>query len=1322
MRTPSFILLPILCAAGLTAWALQPEPADTSVQPAALADQSPTADQLNLANQAGQAGVTVQWNRRLGTPLSIRGRNLGERRGYSRGTGLLARGLGNAAEDSVAILDNLSGLFRARDARQEFAAERVDTDALGFRHVRTAQFHRGLRVIGGELIVHFDRANQAYEVNGRYVPDVSLDVTPQLKPAEAVRTARQDLAAGGQPGGELIAGPELVVFALGAEPRLAYELALWHFDGKAGQFRWRCWVDALDGKILLRFNDVQKIAAPTANGSAATISGSILSGEGGGATNVTGWYENTGFYYLYDKSRFWYVYNVSSSSSYPDPNTYAYRSTAAWGTSDRTEMSAARNFDAIQAYFRTVHGRNSFDHGNAYARANIHEGTSYVNAYWDGDDFHFGDGDGVEANSLAVLDVCAHEYTHAVDEYTANLYYYGESGALNESFSDIFGACVEFYAQPDGRALYPNKSAGRSDWLMGEDAWLSSKALRDMRNPSNPTTVGSGNEQPSRYKGTYWYFGTGDSGGVHYNSGVQNFFFYLLCEGGSGTNDGLIYSVTGIGRTNAEKVAFRALAVYCGQYSDHAAVREAWISAAQDLNAAWVASAETAWSACGVGPTLPTVSTPFFNPPAGSYASAVAVTVTCATASARIYFTLDGNEPTDSSTRYTSAIPISADATLKAKAYKDGMQPSATASARYMFLGTRFYSFPMDASPGWTTSGSWAFGHPTGGGGEHGHPDPANGFTGANVYGNNLGGDYANSIANTQWLVTSPLNLGAASNVKLVFQRWLGVERPAYDHAYIDVSNNGSTWTRVWENSAEIADSAWSLQVLDISSVADRQTTVYVRWGIGPTDESWVYCGWNLDDVELWGQPASGDFPAAPTNLVASAIASNRVQLTWNDASGNEQGFAVERRIGSGTWSELARVGANVTTCTDTSATPTTTYSYRVRAFNAVGYSGYSNESTVTTPGGAGDGWDPGDDTGSGATVLPAPTSAEQSHGVHTLSTSDRYDWLRVNLSAGVTYNFNSVGGSGDLYAELYSDSAGTTRVAYDDDSGGSLQFSLTYSPVVSGAFYLRVRTYSIGSAAAYTLKYRATGGTIPQAPYGGVAWALPGTVEAENFDTGGEGVAYHDVSVANDGGQYRTSEGVDIAAGASAGNGFLVGWARGGEWIEYTVNVASSQVCGLTVRAACQGGGGLFSVSVDGADVTGALTVPNTGGWFNWVNVNASGINLTAGEHVIRLSMLASGTSGFVGNFDRLQFTAAPGPKAIPGFIQAEDFDTGGEGVGYHDTTAANEGGQYRTGEGVDIAASAGASNGYLVGWAKAGEWIEYTVNVASSQVCGLT
>ena len=565
----------------------------------ALRARTPTDAQQTAAKSAETSGLRVQWHAKLGTPASVRGKDLAKRGAFSGGKGLAIRGGGAFDRNAVAVLDNVSSLFRIRDAEKEFKVHRTDADNLGFHHSRMRQLYQGLPVVGGDVIVHFNGRGEAYEVNGTYVPDIAVPTVPVITGADAVKRTTTDLAGLKKPVGALTEGPTLCVFARNTEPTLAYQITVSYADAKDGPGRWRYWVDAVTGAILLRYNDVPQIAAPTTNGANTTVTGSILEREGGDATSVTGWHENTGYTYLYSTNRHWYVYNVATSV-YPDANTYAYRASNNWAQTDRSEMSLARNFDLIQKYYLDVHKRNSFDGSNAWARANVHEGIDYVNAYWDGIDFHFGDGDDEDANALGVLDVAGHEYAHAVTEHTAALIYAYESGALNESFSDIFGACVEFQFQTDGRTNYPNKVDGTADWLLGEDCWLLSPALRDMRNPMNTDTVGAGGEQPSRYQGTFWYYGSDDYGGVHYNGGPQNFMFYLLSEGGSGNNDGINYTVTGIGITNAAQVAYRALTVYCVPSTDYQAVRDAWISAANDLNTNWGLSVEAAWSAVGI--------------------------------------------------------------------------------------------------------------------------------------------------------------------------------------------------------------------------------------------------------------------------------------------------------------------------------------------------------------------------------------------------------------------------------------------------------------------------------------------------------------------------------------------------------------------------------------------------------------------------------------------------------------------------------------------------------------------------------------------------
>lgn len=162
------------------------------------------------------------------------------------------------------------------------------------------------------------------------------------------------------------------------------------------------------------------------------------------------------------------------------------------------------------------------------------------------------------------------------------------------------------------------------------------------------------------------------------------------------------------------------------------------------------------------------------------------------------------------------------------------------------------YSFDLSANPGWTLGTGWAYGDPTGSCG-----DPQNGFTGTNVLGYNLSGCYTNGIP-VRYATTAAIDCSNLVNTQLRFRRWLGLEASQYDHATIEASNNGTTWTTIWNFvGPTLAESSWSLQTYDISAVADEHSTVYIRWGMGPSDGGVVGCGWNIDDVEILGAEAN---------------------------------------------------------------------------------------------------------------------------------------------------------------------------------------------------------------------------------------------------------------------------------------------------------------------------------------------------------------------------------------------------------------------------------------------------------------------------------
>ncbi|MGD8787842.1 MAG: hypothetical protein PVJ60_10495, partial [Phycisphaerales bacterium] len=182
----------------------------------------------------------------------------------------------------------------------------------------------------------------------------------------------------------------------------------------------------------------------------------------------------------------------------------------------------------------------------------------------------------------------------------------------------------------------------------------------------------------------------------------------------------------------------------------------------------------------------------------------------------------------------------------------DGVLQSSR-SALITVVPDAIYHADMSSDPNWQLDEGWAWGIPAGQGSWNG--DPNSGYTGENVIGYELEGDYVDSMEQTRYATTGAINCEGYRNISLSFRRWLGVESP-YDQANIQVSNDGSNWVDVWTvGYSHISDDAWQLVEYSVpSSVADGQSTVYFRWGIGPTDDSVTYPGWNIDDVQVTGE------------------------------------------------------------------------------------------------------------------------------------------------------------------------------------------------------------------------------------------------------------------------------------------------------------------------------------------------------------------------------------------------------------------------------------------------------------------------------------
>ncbi|HEY8746515.1 MAG TPA: carbohydrate-binding protein [Tepidisphaeraceae bacterium] len=343
-------------------------------------------------------------------------------------------------------------------------------------------------------------------------------------------------------------------------------------------------------------------------------------------------------------------------------------------------------------------------------------------------------------------------------------------------------------------------------------------------------------------------------------------------------------------------------------------------------------------------------------------------------------------------------------------------------------------------------------------------------------------------------------------------------------------------------------------------------------------------------------------------------------------------------------------------------------------------------------------------------------------------------EWTKYTVNVASSGNYAPTlrvanGGAGGTF-HISVDGANATGSINMPSTGGWQNWTTISAPNISLSAGAHVLMLSIDSGAtgmgnfnSMTLSAVAAG---TNTPFQGTPQSVPGTIQFENYDLGGEGVAYHDTTAANEGGQFR-QDGVDLGSAGDSGGGYFVGWTNPSEWLKYTVNAALSGNYSVALRVANGGAGGSFHLNVDGANATGSINMPGTGGWQNWTTISAPAISLSVGSHVFTLS-IDSGAQG-IGNFNSLTLAAAQlgtntpfngQPQSVPGTLEFENYDLGGEGVAYHDSSAANEGGQYRT-DGVDLSTASDTGGGYFVGWTNPGEWLKYTVNIASSKTYSL-
>lgn len=460
---------------------------------------------------------------------------------------------------------------------EEFRQIKSDKDPLGFVHDVYQQYYKGVKVEGACYKVH-SRDGEVELLSGHYY-DIfqEVETTPSLREFAALAAALNHVKAkqyiwqgsNKRPRAELVilADPKGVT-----PPKLAYKFDIYATDPL---YRANVFIDAHSGEFITEH--------PIIHHTDVDASGNSLYN---GQVNFTA--DFTGSAYRLRQNAFGggiETYDMGNGTSYSRATDIT--SSSSNFTNDDAAVQAHWGAEQTYQYFLQRHGRNSFNGAGATIRSYVHYSTNYVNAFWDGARMTYGDGDGQNYGPLVSLDIVGHEIAHGVTQYAADLIYQNESGALNESFSDIFGEAIENFA------------SGSNDWELGSEIGImGSGAFRSLRNPK-------AFRDPDTYQGQYWYTGAGDNGGVHINSGVQNKWFYILTEGENGTNDlGNSYNVPGLGMEKAAAIAYRNLTVYLSPSSNYFDARVGAIQSAVDLfgeGSPEVIATTNAWYAVGVG-------------------------------------------------------------------------------------------------------------------------------------------------------------------------------------------------------------------------------------------------------------------------------------------------------------------------------------------------------------------------------------------------------------------------------------------------------------------------------------------------------------------------------------------------------------------------------------------------------------------------------------------------------------------------------------------------------------------------------------------------
>ena len=468
------------------------------------------------------------------------------------------------------------------------------SDLTGVDRQRYKQYHKDLPVIGGTYTLHSQEGNVNF-ATGNIYPFIKIDENITVSKSGAIEEAIQKTkfelenesaieAAEDVPWEHIYRGLCVIDSKypkVSGDYRVAHSYIV-HSEGYDIPIKYQVYVDAHSGQLLCKLNEikcgaVKGMARTTYYGNQEITTDSV-------APNL---------YYMRDLTRGDGIITLDFES---DRDTFT-DSDNIWGPdADDTDSyktavagdahyCTTKYYDMMQDYF-SWDGLDG-EGGELVSVVNVF-GKYYVNAFWNGGATHYGNGDCDRYGPLTTMTVVGHEFAHGWTDFTSDLIYQNESGALNESISDIMGKALEFYADRENFT-----------WNIG-DLIRRDETVNVFRSMSDPNE----RNHPKYYGGRNWRTGTADAGGVHSNSGVLNYFFYLLVEGGAGINeDGVSFNVPAIGMRKALDIIFITQTAYLTESSNYFEFFSTSLQSVEDLygeNATEMKSVVEAWKAVGI--------------------------------------------------------------------------------------------------------------------------------------------------------------------------------------------------------------------------------------------------------------------------------------------------------------------------------------------------------------------------------------------------------------------------------------------------------------------------------------------------------------------------------------------------------------------------------------------------------------------------------------------------------------------------------------------------------------------------------------------------